>query len=121
LRHVERLKIAMAASGAVSVPHARRAVDSNGDSNHASHPAHRLAVTIGPGAVQTELARRAAMTQPALSRLEADGVIPTIPCSSASPLPWTPTSSSRSRRTPPDSDTAAVIPATAAKAVRVIL
>jgi predicted transcriptional regulator len=31
------------------------------------------------GLSQTELARRAAMTQPALSRLEAGGVIPTIP------------------------------------------
>ena len=30
------------------------------------------------GLSQTELARRAAMTQPALSRLEAGGVIPTI-------------------------------------------
>jgi ribosome-binding protein aMBF1 (putative translation factor) len=31
------------------------------------------------GLSQTELAKRAAMTQPALSRLEAGGVIPTIP------------------------------------------
>jgi HTH-type transcriptional regulator / antitoxin HipB len=31
------------------------------------------------GLSQTELARRADMTQPALSRLEAGGVIPTIP------------------------------------------
>lgn len=31
------------------------------------------------GLSQTELARRAAMTQPALSRLEAGRVIPTIP------------------------------------------
>jgi transcriptional regulator with XRE-family HTH domain len=31
------------------------------------------------GLSQTEVARRAGMTQPALSRLEADGVIPTIP------------------------------------------
>lgn len=31
------------------------------------------------GLSQAELARRAAMTQPALSRLEAGGVVPTIP------------------------------------------
>jgi ribosome-binding protein aMBF1 (putative translation factor) len=31
------------------------------------------------GLSQTELARRADMTQPALSRLEAGGVVPTIP------------------------------------------
>ena len=31
------------------------------------------------GLSQTEVARRAGMTQPALSRLEAGGVIPTIP------------------------------------------
>lgn len=31
------------------------------------------------GLSQTELAARAAMTQPALSRLEAGGVVPTIP------------------------------------------
>ena len=31
------------------------------------------------GLSQTELARRASMTQPALSRLEAGGVVPTIP------------------------------------------
>jgi hypothetical protein len=41
--------------------------------------------------------------QPALSRLEAGGVIPTIPCSSAAPPHWTPTSSSRSHRTLADS------------------
>ncbi len=34
---------------------------------------------VALGLSQTELARRAAMTQPALSRLEAGGVIPTIP------------------------------------------
>jgi ribosome-binding protein aMBF1 (putative translation factor) len=32
------------------------------------------------GLPQAELASRAGMTQPALSRLEAGGVIPTIPC-----------------------------------------
>ena len=34
-------------------------------------------LALGPS--QTELASRAGMTQPALSRLEAGGVIPTIP------------------------------------------
>jgi ribosome-binding protein aMBF1 (putative translation factor) len=34
---------------------------------------------VALGLSQTELARRANMTQPALSRLEAGGVIPTIP------------------------------------------
>ena len=54
------------------------------------------------GLSQTEVARRAGMTQPALSRLEAGGVIPTIPCSSASQPPSTPTSPSKSHPTPPD-------------------
>lgn len=34
---------------------------------------------VALGLSQTELARRADMTQPALSRLEAGGVVPTIP------------------------------------------
>jgi len=34
---------------------------------------------VALGLSQTELATRAGMTQPALSRLEADGVVPTIP------------------------------------------
>jgi len=34
---------------------------------------------LGLGLSQTELAARAGMTQPALSRLEAGGVVPTIP------------------------------------------
>lgn len=42
------------------------------------------------GLPQTDLTRQAAMTQPALSRLEAGCVVPTIPCSSASPRHWTP-------------------------------
>ena len=54
------------------------------------------------GLSQVELAAQAGMTQPALSRLEAGGVIPTIPCSSGSPQPSTPTSSSRYPPTPPD-------------------
>jgi hypothetical protein len=54
------------------------------------------------GLSQVELATRAAMTQPALSRLEAGGVIPPSPCSTGSPRPSTPTSSSNSSRTPPD-------------------
>jgi HTH-type transcriptional regulator / antitoxin HipB len=36
------------------------------------------------GLSQTELASRAGLTQPALSRLEAGGVVPTIPCWSGS-------------------------------------
>ena len=54
------------------------------------------------GLSQVELAARAGMTQPALSRLEAGGVIPTIPSLSGSPQPSTPTSSSRYPPTPPD-------------------
>ena len=34
---------------------------------------------LAPGLSQVELAARAGMTQPALSRLEAGGVVPTIP------------------------------------------
>jgi len=34
---------------------------------------------LAPGLSQIELATRAGMTQPALSRLEAGGVVPTIP------------------------------------------
>ena len=45
------------------------------------------------GLSQVELATRAGMTQPALSRLEAGGVVPTIPCSSVSPQLSTLTSS----------------------------
>jgi len=51
------------------------------------------------GLSQVELATRAAMTQPALSRLEAGGVIPTIPLLDRISVASTPTSSSRSRRT----------------------
>ncbi len=54
------------------------------------------------GLSQTELAARAGMTQPALSRLEAGGVVPTSHCSTASPPPSTPTSPSPSPRTPPE-------------------
>lgn len=54
------------------------------------------------GLSQTELAARAGMTQPALSRLEAGGVIPTIRCWIGSPEPWMPISSSRSHPTRPE-------------------
>src|SRR6266702_8320464 len=54
------------------------------------------------GLSQTDLAARAGMTQPALSRLEAGGVVPTSHCSTASPPPSTPTSPSPAPRTPPE-------------------
>jgi Helix-turn-helix len=51
------------------------------------------------GLSQVELAARVGMTQPALSRVEAGGVISTIPLRDRISAVWTPTSSSRSRRT----------------------
>ncbi len=51
------------------------------------------------GLSQVELATRVGMTQPALSRLEAGGVTPTIPLWTGSPPLSTPTSSSRLRHT----------------------
>jgi ribosome-binding protein aMBF1 (putative translation factor) len=54
------------------------------------------------GLSQVELAARADMTQPALSRLEAGGVVPTIPLPERISAAWTLTSSSKSRPTPPE-------------------
>ena len=54
------------------------------------------------GLSQAGLAARAGMAQPALSRLEAGGVVPTSPRSNASSRPSTPTSSSRSHHTQPE-------------------
>jgi ribosome-binding protein aMBF1 (putative translation factor) len=48
---------------------------------------------LGLGLSQTELASRAGMTQPALSRLEAGGIVPSFPCWSESVRHWTRTSS----------------------------
>jgi transcriptional regulator with XRE-family HTH domain len=58
------------------------------------------------GLSQTELARRAGMTQPALSRLEAGGVVPTIPLLERISAARTRTSSWNSHPTPPDGSTA---------------
>jgi transcriptional regulator with XRE-family HTH domain len=52
------------------------------------------------GLSQTELARRAGMTQPALSRLEAGGVVPTIPLLERMSAALTRTSSWNSHPTP---------------------
>jgi len=53
------------------------------------------------GLSQVELASRAGMTQPALSRLEAGGVIPTIPLLERISAALDAASSSRSRHTQP--------------------
>jgi hypothetical protein len=58
------------------------------------------------GLSQTELGRRAGMTQPALSRLKQAGSCPPFPCWSGSAQPWTRTSSWNSHPTPPDGSTA---------------